>query len=286
MNTPLSQKSSGEKRSVELSNGFELPLVGLGTYAMLGRSCVRSVGQALRSGYRLVDTASRYSNELSVGMGIADSGVDRDEVVVQTKVGGGDHGFDETINAAKESARRLGVDHIDVYLIHWPCPSLGRTVETWRALLTLADEGYVRVPGVSNFNQRQLQLLYDETGHWPELNQIKCSPAFVRSELRAFMADKGIHAQAWRPTGRKDGLLVDPEVARIARNFGRTPSQVVLRWAVQQGIGVIPKSSHRGRQEENADLFDFTLDAADMAALSALDRGEAAAPDSEVEEEF
>ncbi|MGV9825124.1 aldo/keto reductase [Gordonia sp. NPDC003429] len=272
--------------SVDLSSGFALPLVGLGTYDMLGLPCVNAVSRALTSGYRLLDTASRYSNELSVGMGLRDSDVNRDQVVVQTKLGGGDQGYDDAINAAKESARRLGVKHIDVYLIHWPCPSLGRTVDSWRALLTLAEEGFVTVPGVSNFKAHHLQMLYDETGVWPQLNQIQCSPALARTELREFMAERGIHAQAWHPTGRKEGLLGDGQIIRIARKYGKSPTQIALRWAVQHGIGVVPKSSHHGRQLENADLFDFELDEDDLEALAALDRGERAARDSDVEEEF
>ncbi|MGC4933204.1 aldo/keto reductase [Gordonia sp. DT30] len=272
--------------SVTLASGFSLPLVGLGTYDMLGMPCVQAVSHALDSGYRLLDTASRYSNERSVGLGIEESGVDRSEVIVATKLGGGDQGFDEAITAAKESARRLGVAYIDVYLIHWPCPSLGRTVDSWKALLTLADEGFIRVPGVSNFKEHQLQELYDETGRWPELNQIQCSPALARTELREFMRDNDIHAQAWHPTGRKDGMSGDATVIRLARKYGKSPTQIALRWAVQQGIGVVPKSSHKGRQLENIDLFGFELDADDLAALAELDRGEGAARNSDVEEEF
>lgn len=272
--------------SVELNNGYSIPMVGLGTFDMLGRPGVGAVAGALRAGYRMVDTATRYSNERSVGLGLRESGVPRDEVVVQTKLGGGDQGFDEVINAAKDSARRLGVDHIDVYLIHWPCPSLGRTVDSWKALLTLADEGFIRTAGVSNFKQHHLQMLYDETGRWPALNQIQCSPALARTGLREFMTEKGIHAQAWHPTGRKEGMLGEAAVIRLARKYGKSPTQIALRWAVQHGVSVVPKSSHLGRQRENADVFDFHFDAEDLAALAALDRGEKAARDSDVEEEF
>ncbi|MDL9937665.1 aldo/keto reductase [Gordonia sp. ABSL1-1] len=271
---------------VELDGGVRIPLVGLGTSGLLGQPSVHAVSTALRQGYRLIDTASRYNNEMSVGMGLRDSGVPRGEVLVQTKLGGGDQGFDEAITAAKESARRLGVSYLDVYLIHWPNPTLGRMVESWKALLTLADEGYVRTVGVSNFKQHQLQTLFDETGRWPALNQIQCSPSLARTELRAFMADHDIHAQAWHPTGRKEGMLGEPEILRLARKYGKSPTQISLRWAVQQGIGVIPKSSHAGRQRENVDLFDFEFDLDDMTALAGLDRGERAARDSDVEEEF
>ncbi|WHU46584.1 aldo/keto reductase [Gordonia sp. L191] len=272
--------------SVTLASGFALPLVGLGTFDMLGMPCAQAVSHALDSGYRLLDTASRYSNELSVGMGIEESRIDRSEVIVQTKLGGGDQGFDEAITAAKESARRLGVSWIDVYLIHWPCPSLGRMVDSWKALLTLADEGFIRVPGVSNFREHHLQALYDETGRWPEVNQIQCSPALARGDLRQFMQDKGIHAQAWHPTGRKEGMLGDATIIRLARKYGKSPTQIALRWAVQQEIGVVPKSSHKGRQLENIDLFDFELDASDLTDLEGLDRGEGAARNSDIEEEF
>ncbi|MGC5257890.1 aldo/keto reductase [Gordonia sp. DT218] len=272
--------------SVKLNNGYVIPMVGLGTSGLLGRPSVSAVAGAIRSGYRMIDTASRYSNERSVGMGLRQSGVPRDDVVVQTKLGGGDHGFDEAINAAQDSARRLAVDHLDIYLIHWPCPSLGRTVESWKALLTLADEGFIRTAGVSNFTQHQLQALYDETGRWPALNQIQCSPALARTELRKFMTDNGIHTQAWHPTGRKEGILGEPAVIRLARKYGKSPTQIALRWAVQEGISVVPKSSHAGRQIENADLFDFAFEPDDLAALAELDRGEKAARDSDVEEEF
>ncbi|MGK2318062.1 aldo/keto reductase [Gordonia rhizosphera] len=272
--------------SVTLNNGFSIPMVGLGTFSMMGRPGVSAVAGALRAGYRMVDTASQYGNERSVGLGLRESGVPRDEIVVQTKLSGGDQGFDEVINAAKDSARRLGVDHLDVFLIHWPCPSLGRTVDSWKALLTLADEGFIRAAGVSNFKEHHLQMLYDETGQWPALNQIQCSPALARTDLRAFMAERGIHAQAWHPTGRKEGMLGEAVVIKLARKYGKSPSQIALRWSVQQGVSVVPKSSHVGRQIENADLFDFWLDSDDLGALEALDRGERAARDSDVEEQF
>ncbi|NDK90101.1 aldo/keto reductase [Gordonia desulfuricans] len=272
--------------TVDLTSGQALPLVGLGTFDMLGMPCAQAVSHAIRVGYRLLDTASRYANERSVGIGIEESGIDRADMIVQTKLGGGDHGFDEAINAAKDSARRLGVSYIDVYLIHWPCPSLGRMVDSWNALLTLADEGFIRTPGVSNFKVHHLQALYDATGRWPAINQIQCSPALARCEVREFMEANGIHAQAWHPTGRKEAMLGDAEIIRLARKYGKSPTQIALRWAVQQGIGVVPKSSHKGRQRENIDLFDFTFDADDMAALESLDRGEQAARDSDVEEEF
>ncbi|GAA2058575.1 aldo/keto reductase [Williamsia deligens] len=269
-----------------LTDAPPIPLVGLGTYKLLGRPGADAVATAIRSGYRLIDTATRYSNEKCVGIGIADSGVDRDDVTVITKLGGGDHGFDPTIVAARESARRLGVDRIDVYLIHWPCPSLGLTVETWRAMLSLVDDGLVGAAGVSNFTVDQLQMLFDETGRWPVLNQIQCSPALPRRELRAFMTERGIHAQAWSPTGRTEGVLDDERVAGIAKAHGRSPIHVVLRWAVQQGIGVIPKSADAERQVHNASLFDFVLTDEDMTELEGLDLGEAAARDSHVDEEF
>lgn len=269
-----------------LTDAPPIPLVGLGTYKLLGRPGAEAVATAVRSGYRLIDTATRYSNEKCVGIGVADSGVDRDEITVITKLGGGDHGFDPTITAARESARRLGVDRIDVFLIHWPCPSLGLTVETWRAMLALVDEGFVRAAGVSNFTVDQLQMLFDETGRWPVLNQIQCSPALPRQELRAFMQENGIHAQAWSPTGRTEGVIDDERVQAIAEAHGRSTIQVALRWSVQQGIGVIPKSADPDRQVHNASLFDWELTDDDMAMLARLDLGESAARDSHVDEEF
>ncbi|MEH3157359.1 MAG: aldo/keto reductase [Gordonia paraffinivorans] len=269
-----------------LTDAPPIPLVGLGTYKLLGRPGAEAVATAIRCGYRMIDTATRYSNEKCVGIGIADSGVDRDEITVVTKLGGGDHGFDPTVTAARESARRLGVDRIDVYLIHWPCPSLGLTVETWKAMLTLVDDGLVRAAGVSNFTADQLQMLFDETGRWPVLNQIQCSPALPRQDLRAFMSERGIHAQAWSPTGRTEGVLDDTRVQAIADAHGRSPIQVALRWSVQQGIGVIPKSADPDRQVQNADLFGWELTDDDMASLARLDLGESAARDPHVDEEF
>lgn len=269
-----------------LTGAPPIPLVGLGTYKLLGRPGAEAVATAIRSGYRLIDTATRYSNEKCVGIGIADSGVDRDDITVIAKLAGGDHGHDPTITAARESARRLGVDRVDLFLIHWPCPSLGLTVETWRAMLELVDDGLVRAAGVSNFTVDQLQMLFDETGRWPVLNQIQCSPALPRQELRAFKTERGIHAQAWSPTGRTEGVLDDERVVGIADTHGRSPIQVALRSSVQQGIGVIPKSADPDRQVHNASLFDWKLSDDDMALVAELDLGESAARDSHVDEEF
>jgi 2,5-diketo-D-gluconate reductase A len=272
--------------TVPLHDGGSIPLLGTGSPRPKGDEFAALLADALRSGYRLIDTAAQYANEASVGEGIRRSGVDRGELFVTTKIAGVDQGRGHTRHGLEQSLRKLGTDYVDLLLIHWPNPSRGLAVETWQEMLELQAEGAVRHVGVSNFVQDQLQELHDETGVWPVVDQIQLSPAVQRRELRAFLAEHDIVAEAWRPLGGTHDILAQLPVQRIAARLGRTTGQVVLRWHVQQGIVVIPSSSRLDRMLENADVFDFALTDEDMRDLAALDLGEQEAWDSHTHEEW
>lgn len=267
-------------------DGTPVPLVGFGTTAMKGVEGAAGIASALRAGYRLVDTAAQYGNEAAVGQGLVDSGVGRDEVLVTTKVAGGDQGREAARRGVEESARRLGLERIDIVLIHWPNPSRGLALETWRTLLDLREEGLIGHAGVSNFRPEQLEELHAATGEWPEINQIQLSPALPRTEAVAFHAEHGILTQAWGPLGGREGLPAQFALRRVAAEHRVDPSQVSLRWAVDQGIIVIPKSTDPERQRRNASLDGVLLDDADRALLASLDLGEDAAWDSRKHEEW
>lgn len=267
-------------------DGLELPLIGLGTYGLNGTDGVTSMLAAIESGYRLLDTAVNYGNEESVGEVIRRSSVSRDELIVATKVPGRHHGFDETMASFEESRRRLGVEHIDVYLIHWPNPSVNRYLDTWHAMIELAGDGLVGSIGVCNFTQAMIQRLGDATGVWPSVNQVELHPYFSQASLRDFHESRGILTQAWSPLGRKSDLLENPIVADIASTHGVSVTQVVLRWHVQQGIIAIPKSANPERQRENLDVFGFALSDDDMAALATLERGRIWGADPDTHEEM
>ncbi|MFC6714208.1 aldo/keto reductase [Branchiibius cervicis] len=264
----------------------DLPLIGLGTYPMKGQECADAVASAIGVGYRLIDTAAQYGNEDGVGQGIRDSGVDRETLVVTSKLRGSDHGADSVRRGLERSLTTLGLDYLDLYLIHWPNPSQGKYVESFATMLELQSEGLIRSVGTSNFVQEQLAALYDATGVWPAINQIQCSPMLTRTQLRGFMSDRGILTEAWGPLGLREKLPDSPVVQKVAEETGRSVGQVILRWHVQQGIIAIPKSGNPKRQKENADVFDFQLSDGQMERLSGLDRGEDAAWDSRTHEEF
>lgn len=267
-------------------DGSPLPLIGLGTSSMKGTTAVDAVASALREGYRLFDTAAQYGNEAAVGEGIRESGVPREEILLTTKVAGGDQGREAARRGVEESLRRFGSDRVDIVLIHWPNPSRGLALETWQTLLDLRSEGIIGHAGVSNFRPDQLTALHEATGEWPEINQIQLSPALQRREAVAFHAEHGIVTEAWGPLGGREGLSEQFALRRVAERHGVDPSQVSLRWAIDQGIVVIPKSTDPDRRRRNADLADLALDDEDRSLLSTLDLGEDAAWDSREHEEW
>lgn len=272
--------------TVSLSSGGSIPVLGLGTSGLQGREGAATVSQALTAGYRLIDTAAQYNNETAVGVGLRNSGVAREEVAITTKVSGGSQGREATRTGVNESLRRLGVDYVDLVLIHWPNPSRGLAVETWQTLLQLQSEGLVSTVGVSNFRPEQLTELHEATGVWPAVNQIQLSPALARREAAAFHAEHGIVTEAWGPLGRREGLQDQFVLGKIAAKHGTTPSAVTLRWGILQGFVVIPKSRNADRLRQNLTVLDVNLDSEDLAAIATLDLGEDAAWDSRTHEEW
>ncbi len=252
------------------NDGRAIPQVGLGVWRTPNDVAVTAVRTALEAGYRHVDTAAIYENETGVGEGIRAAGLPRDDLFVTTKVWNADQGFDATLKAADASLKRLGLDHVDLYLIHWPAPRKGLFVDTWRALVRLREEGRARSIGVSNFEVEHLDRIIAETGVTPAINQIELHPRFQQKALRAAHAERGIVTQSWSPLGQGT-LLADPAIAAIAARHGRTPAQVIIRWHLDSGLVVIPKSVTPSRIVENFDVFGFKLDEADLAAIAALD---------------
>ncbi|MEU3032279.1 aldo/keto reductase [Streptomyces incarnatus] len=251
-----------------LNDGTTIPALGLGTWPLDDTAAERAVRDALGLGYRLVDTAVNYRNETGVGRALADAGVPREELVVTTKLPGRHHGYQETLASFEESRRRLGVEYVDLYLIHWPNPRVGKYVDSWKAMIKLREDGLIRSIGVSNFTPEHIVRLEKETGVLPSVNQIELHPLFPQEELRAFHADQGILTESWSPLGRGGHLLGDPRVAQIADEHGVSPGQVLLRWHVQLGALPIPKSADPGRQRANLDVFGFELDSDQMAAIA------------------
>jgi diketogulonate reductase-like aldo/keto reductase len=271
--------------TVTLNDGTDLAQLGLGTYNLRGPEGVDAIAAAIDSGYRLLDSAVNYQNEAEVGEAARRSGI-RDELTVTTKVPGRDHGYEQTLASAAGSLERLGLDRIDLYLIHWPNPSVDRFVDTWRAMVELRERGTVRSIGVSNFTEPMLARLIDETGVTPAVNQVELHPYFPQAKLRAFHAAQGIRTESWSPLARRSELLTEPVLAEVAAAHGVTPTQVVLRWRTQLGSTPIPKSAHPARQRENADVFGFTLTNDEVAAISALERGRLWDGDPDTHEEM
>lgn len=257
----------------ELDDGNSIPPLGFGTWPLKGDEAARVVEMALRAGYRLIDTAARYDNEEAVGQGLRASGIARSEVFVTTKLRGADHGFDATLRAFDASARRLGLESVDLYLIHWPLPERDLYVDSWRAFVRLREEGRVRSVGVSNFEPEHIQRLVTETGVMPVVNQVELHPDFAQQALREDAAARGILVEAWSPLGQGGELLKREVITRLAKKHGRSPAQIILRWHVELGDVPIPKSQNPQRMRENLEVFDFRLDADDLAALATLDRG-------------
>jgi 2,5-diketo-D-gluconate reductase A len=267
--------------TVPLIHGGSLPQIGLGTWPLDDAQVEEAVACAVGLGYRSVDTAHAYGNETGVGRGLRRSGVPRDELFVTTKLNAEWHGRERVKEAFAMSAAKLGVDYLDLFLIHWPNPQLDRYVDAWRGLADLLEQGHVRAIGCSNFKPAHIDRLLDATGVVPDVNQIELCPTVTRDGPRRYDAEHGIVTESWSPLGKGGDVLVEPVIVGAAERLGRTPAQVVLRWHVQLGLVAIPKSADPGRLAANLDVFDFELSADEMVAFSALDRGEDSAEDSD-----
>ncbi|MBT3154199.1 aldo/keto reductase [Streptomyces sp. CHD11] len=247
-----------------------MPQLGFGVWQVPDAEAETAVATALEAGYRSIDTAAVYGNEEGTGRAIADSGVPREDLFVTTKLWNSDQGYDSTLRGFDTSLSKLGLDYVDLYLIHWPAPAHGRYVDTYKAFEKLLADGRVRAIGVSNFLPDHLEHLMAETSVVPAVNQIELHPHLQQHTAREYHAERGIATEAWSPLGSGKGILEIPAIVAIARKHGRTAAQVVLRWHLQLGNIVIPKSVTPSRIEENIDVFGFTLDAEDLAAISAL----------------
>lgn len=265
--------------NIILNNGVEIPQLGLGVWQASDHEAELAVTEALKTGYRLIDTAAYYENEEGVGKAIKKSGVARDELFVTTKLWNSDQGFDEALEAFEESLDHLGLDYIDLYLIHWPMPEKDTYVETWRALEELYRSKKVRAIGVSNFYPEHLERLMNETEIIPAVNQVELHPDFQQTELRQFCHEHGIVVESWSPLGQGGDMLHHPVLVSIAEFYGKTPAQVALRWHIQSDLIVIPKSIHAARIRENIDVFDFELSESDMNELFTMDAGRRLGPD-------
>ncbi len=267
--------------TLSLNDGNSIPTVGLGVWQTPPEETRQAVEAALSTGYRHIDTAAAYRNEREVGQALksaADNGVAREDVFLVTKLWNSEHGYDKTLKAFDDSVKRLDVDYVDLYLIHWPMPEVNAFVETFKAFATLRDEGRIRSIGVSNFAPEHLRTLIDGTGIVPAVNQVELHPRFPQQELREVHAELGIATEAWSPLGQ-GSLLSDPAVLAVAEAHGKTPAQVLIRWHLQLGNIVIPKSVNPDRIASNFDVFDFELSEQDMASIASLDNGTRLGPD-------
>ncbi len=272
--------------SMTLNDGHTLPAIGFGTYQLNGRQGADAVLTALEAGYRLLDTALNYENEVEVGEAVRRSGIAREDIMIASKLPGRFHGYEETLAGFEESRANLGVDYVDLFLIHWPLPRVGKYVDTWRAMIRLREEGLVRSIGVSNFTQEHLTRIIQESGVVPAVNQIELHPHFPQEAMRAFHAEHGIQTQSWTPLARQRSVLDDPVVTAAAAAHGVTPAQAVLRWHVQLGSIPLPKSASPARQAENLDVFGFTLTEEEVASISSLESGRLWDGDPDTNEEF
>lgn len=255
---------------ISFNDGKSIPQVGLGVWQTPDDTAVIAVKAALEAGYRHIDTAAAYHNERGVGEGMRTSGIGRKDIFLTTKLWNDDQGFDTTLRAFDRSLGELGTDYVDLYLIHWPSPHRGKYRETWKAFARLKEEGRARSIGVSNFEAEHLEAIIGDTGVTPVINQIELHPDFQQKALRATHEKLGIRTESWSPLGQGQ-LLANPVIGDMARKLGRTPAQVIVRWHIQTGLVVIPKSVTPSRIVENFGVFDFALDAAAMAALDGLD---------------
>lgn len=270
---PLTEETRvADLADLTLNDGHTLPAIGFGTYPLDDAQARGAIVSAAEVGYRLVDSAVNYGNEAGVGAGVRDTGI-REQLVVTTKVPGRDHGYDETLRSLDGSLERLGLDRVDLYLIHWPNPSVDRYVDTWRAMIAARDAGKVRSIGVSNFTEAHLRRLADETGVLPAVNQVEMHPYFPQDGLRAFHDEHGIVTEAWSPLGRRSDLLDNDTLAGLARDKGVSVTRLVLAWHRALGSVPLPKAASREHQAENLDVAGIELTDDEVAAVSALERG-------------
>ena len=258
------------QKYTNLNDGLKIPTVGFGTWKVSDSEAPDVVEQALAAGYRSIDTAAIYGNESGVGTAIKNSDLNRSEIFLTTKVWNSEQGYDSTLRAIETSLRKLKTDYVDLYLIHWPMPAQDKYVATWKALNRLRTEGIARSIGVCNFNIDHLERLIGETGVIPVLNQIELHPYFQQKELRDFHAKHNIATEAWSPLA-KGKMLEDKVLVDLSKKYNKTSAQIILRWHFENGIIAIPKSSQTKRILENIDIFDFNLDASDLALISTLD---------------
>jgi 2,5-diketo-D-gluconate reductase A len=268
--------------ALTLNNGVQIPQLGFGVWQVPDDEVGAAVQTALEAGYRSIDTAAIYGNEEGTGRAIAAAGVAREDLFVTTKLWNSDQGYDTTLAAFDRSLGKLGLDYVDLYLIHWPTAGQDKYVDTWRAMERLYAEGRIRSIGVSNFHQHHLQRLFDETGTVPAVNQIELHPYLVQADLRKFGEQHDIRTESWSPLASGGDVLTDATVVATAGKYDRTPAQVILRWHVQLGCIVIPKSVTPARISQNIDIFDFELTPEEMTAIEALDRGHRTGPDPDV----
>ncbi|MGY2064123.1 aldo/keto reductase [Blastococcus sp. SYSU DS0619] len=265
--------------AIDLNNGVQIPQLGFGTYQVPPEKTADVVTTALEVGYRHIDTAEMYGNEKGVGEAVARSGIDRGEIFVTSKLNNGFHRRDDALRAFDQTLADLGSDYLDLFLIHWPLPGIDVDyVETWKAMEEIYASGRCKAIGVSNFNPHHLRRLFGETEIKPAVNQIEVHPFLAQDDVRAFNAEHEIVTEAWSPIAQGK-VLDDQAVVAIAERLGRTPAQIVLRWHIERGDVVFPKSSSRERMAENFALFDFELETGDLATLTGLDRGERTGPD-------
>ncbi|WP_410506371.1 aldo/keto reductase [Mycolicibacterium mucogenicum] len=274
----MADPSGAPSPTLTLNDGTSIPVVGLGVWQTPAEDTERAVSAALHAGYRHIDTAAAYGNEDGVGRAIAASGVPREDVFVVTKLWNSEQGYEKTLAAFDASMARLGLDYLDLYLIHWPTPAQNLFIDTFKAFAHLRDQGRIRSIGVSNFEPEHLKLLIDATGIVPAVNQIELHPRLPQAELRETHARYGIATEAWSPLGQ-GSLLEDPIVTTIAERHGKTPAQVLIRWHIQLGNIVIPKSVNPDRIASNFNVFDFELSEADVASIATLDNGTRLGPD-------
>lgn len=267
-------KGSVQMKYKTLNNNVSIPQVGFGVWKVPNEEAAAAVEQAFKAGYRLIDTAKVYGNELGVGQAIANSSIPREELFITTKVWNADQGYENTLKAFDASLEKLGIDYVDLYLIHWPTPKFDQYVETYKALETLYKEGRAKAIGVCNFDIEHLERIMEECEVKPAINQVECHPYLQQKELRDFCKKHDIQVEAYSPLMNGTYIMENKVIQEIAEQYGKTPAQIILRWHVQNDVVVIPKTVTPPRMKENLDVFDFELTEADMERITTLNRNE------------